>query len=132
MKILISFLILSIYLQADIIIVGNLKCKTTTLSKIELKNLYLGINKMSNEEKINIFDREEKKIYEEFVTQELKKSIVLLETYWVRMLFSGKAKPPKKISALTLKELNSLDECAIVYIEEKELTKMFKRIDIVE
>lgn len=132
MKKIILFLILSIYLQANIIVIGNSNCKTDSLSRIELKNLYLGINKISNKEKINIFDREEKDIYEEFVTQELNKSIVLLETYWVRMLFSGKVKPPKRLSKLSLNELDNINECAIIYIKENEFTKNFKRINIVE
>lgn len=130
-KILLS-LILSISLFGEVILVGNSNCKLNSLSRIELKNLYLGLSKASQDEKINVLNRDDTKLYEYFVTKELKKSVVSMETYWVRMLFSGRAKPPKQISYSQWLDLNSSNECLVVYIDEKEYKKGFKRIAIVE
>lgn len=130
-KILLS-LILSISLFGEVILVGNTNCKLSSLSRIELKNLYLGLSKASQNEKINVLDRDDTKLYEYFVTKELKKTVVSLETYWVRMLFSGRAKPPKQISYTQWINMNNNNECTIIYIQEKEYKPDFKRIAIVE
>lgn len=134
MKRVILLFILSIsLLYSEMLIVANDSCKIESLSRIELKNLYLGLTKQADEERVTVFDRNEIDIYQEFVTKELKKSIVSLETYWVRMLFSGRAKPPKRF---TLKEwidyTNYSKECSITYIEENENNSLLKRIKIAE
>lgn len=132
MRSIILSLILTISLFGDIVLVGNSSCKINTISNIELKNLYLSLNKLSNNEKINFYDRDDLKIYEEFVTNVLKKSVVSLETYWVRMLFSGKAKPHQKISFSQILDLKDSSECSISYVKENEFKTNFKRIMIVE
>lgn len=130
-KILLS-LILSTGIFADVIIVGNTGCKINTISSVELKNLYLGLNKSLNNEKVVICDRDDVKLYEEFVTDKLKKSAVSLETYWVRMLFSGRAKPPQQISYSKWLEIKDANECTITYVKESEYKNSFKRIAVVE
>lgn len=132
MKTIILISILCIQAFADIMIVGSSNCQINSLSRVELKNLYLGLNKTSNKDKINVLNRDDTKLYEEFVTTELKKSVVSLETYWVRMLFSGNAKPPKQISYKEWLEINNQNKCFIIYIKQTEYKDNFKRISIEE
>lgn len=130
-KLLLSFILIST-LFGDIILVGNQTCKIENISNVELKNIYLGINRTLNNEKINIYDSKDIKLYEEFITEILKKSVVSLETYWVKMLFSGRAKPPQQISFSEFLELSNSKECNMSYIRAKEYKSSLKRIAIVE
>lgn len=131
-KITLSLILAFNLFANDIILVGNKNCKINNLTNIELKNLYLGLSKISNDEKVTVFDRNNKTLHEEFIKDILKKSVVSIETYWVKMLFSGRAKPPVQISSDDLSNLNNFKECTITYISQNEYKNTLKRISIVE
>lgn len=131
-KITLSLILAFNLFANDIILVGNKNCKINNLTNIELKNLYLGLSKISNDEKVTVFDRNNKTLHEEFIKDILKKSVVSIETYWVKMLFSGRAKPPVQISSEDLSNLNNFKECTITYISQNEYKNTLKRISIVE
>lgn len=131
-KITLSLILAFNLFANDIILVGNKNCKINNLTNIELKNLYLGLSKISNDEKVTVFDRNNKTLHEEFIKDILKKSVVSIETYWVKMLFSGRAKPPVQISSEDLSNLNNFKECTITYISKNEYKNTLKRISIVE
>lgn len=132
MKKFILFSILASSLFADVILIANESCKIENISTIELKNLYLGLNKTINNEKVNIYDSKDVKLYEEFVTEVLKKSVVSMETYWVKMLFSGRAKPPQQITYSQFLDLMNSKECNIIYVDSKNYKSNIKRIAIVQ
>lgn len=131
-KITLSLILAFNLFANDIILVGNKNCKINNLTNIELKNLYLGLSKILNDEKVTVFDRNNKTLHEEFIKDILKKSVVSIETYWVKMLFSGRAKPPVQISSEDLSNLNNFKECTITYISQNEYKNTLKRISIVE
>ncbi len=63
-KITLSLILAFNLFANDIILVGNKNCKINNLTNIELKNLYLGLSKISNDEKVTVFDRNNKTLPE--------------------------------------------------------------------
>lgn len=121
--IVLSIILLNV-LNAEVNIVASQACKLETASKSDIKKLFMLKENQLNGESIKIVDRVRKPIYKKFLKTYLNKSLRRMKTYWVRMLFTGKKTPPKK---LLLEELNLLcedEKCYLSYIEEQEMSNM--------
>lgn len=131
-KLSLIFLFTTSLVFADMIIVGSPSCRVQSISKTELKSLYLGLSSSLDNQQIIVTDRDSKELYEAFADEYLKKSPLVLKTYWARMLFTGKAKPPKQISYAQLATLENANGCQITYIAKEEYKSGLKRLSIVE
>jgi hypothetical protein len=119
-----SMIILTLILltlsHASTQIIVSRNCEFESISKSDIKKLFLVKKTSINEEKVIVLDTNEHELYSEFVKEYLNKSVRKVKTYWIRMIFTGKTMPPKKVSLDVLKELNPSDICHISYIDVEE------------
>jgi len=129
-KIIISTILLLTFSNANIHIVASENCTVESLSKSQIKKLFLVKKKSVSGEKVIVLDREESKLYGQFVEEYLNKSVRKIKTYWVRMLFTGKSMPPKKVSLDQLKAVEH-KTCHISYVNNKDdIPKNWKTITV--
>lgn len=108
------------FAHADINIVASPTCKIESISKTEIKKIFMLKQKAIDGKSIKIVDRVEKPIYKEFVEEYMNKSLRKMKTYWIRMLFTGKKIAPQKLSLEELNALEYKDSCYFSYMEERE------------
>ena len=125
--ILILFFIFS-SINADIILISSKDCKTNEYKKSEIKNLFFGISKKISGDRIIPLDRKENEIYEIFLKKFFNKNVSQMNSYWIRMLFTGKRKPPLSLSNEELKNYPILNNCYISYIIDNEIFNNWKRV----
>jgi len=112
------------FVQAEVVVVGNPSVKTT-LSSGEVKNLFLGKRQaLPDGTKIEVVElNTESPIREEFHSKFTKKTQAQLNSYWTRLVFTGKGKMPKEVS--DSKELISMiasNPGLIGYVDSSEVT----------
>lgn len=110
--------------QAEVVVVGNPSIKAT-LSSAEVKNLFLGKRQaLPDGTKIEVVELgTESPIREEFHSKFTKKTQAQLNSYWTRLVFTGKGKMPKEVS--DSKELISMiasNPGLIGYVDSSEVT----------
>lgn len=106
--------------SAEVQIIASKSCKVSSMSKNDVKKLFLLKKRLVDGKKIVVLDRTEATLYAKFIEQYLKKSSRKMRAYWVRMLFTGKVMPPKKVSLEELKMLSTKGTCHISYLKEKQ------------
>jgi len=130
-QIIISTILLLTFSNANIDIVASENCNVKSLSKSDIKKLFLVKKKSVSGEKVIVLDSEESGLYGQFVEEYLNKSVRKIKTYWVRMLFTGKSMPPKKVSVDALKAINDDKTCHITYVNNKDdIPKNWKMITV--
>lgn len=128
----ILLIIFSSYTFASLLVVSSKNCNFNNLNQNDLKNLYLGLTTEVNNQEVMIYDRDEKNLHDEFIVDYLKKTPILIKKYWVRMLFTGRGKPPKKITIQEWNDILKDDKCSIFYILPSEYNSDLKRINLSE
>jgi len=114
--ILILLLISSI--NADSIIIKTQHCSFESLDTKQIKYIFLGKLTNVNNQNITPINSDNTTVYSNFTKQYLHKSPAKIRTYWTRMLFTGKAKPPISIDiTMDKKELLLENKCFITYTE---------------
>lgn len=85
--------------HADIVVVVNAKSSLTTLSKDQVSDIFLGKSATlpSGEQAIPLELAEGSAIRDEFHGKITGKSPTQLKAYWSKMVFSGRATPPKEV-----------------------------------
>lgn len=85
--------------QAEVVVIGNPSI-TASLSKAEVKNLFLGKRKaLPDGTKIAVVEQApDSNVRSEFHTKFTKKTQAQLNSYWTRLVFTGKGKMPKEAS----------------------------------
>lgn len=120
--------LLSVPAFSDIAVVVNLE-NNQDLSMKYVRNIYLGkLKAYPNGEKIEAFDLPiDNRSRDEFRIEVLRKSEAVLHSYWARMLFSSKAKPPKVLpSASEIKEAIAENPNAIAYLDVEDVDASVK------
>ncbi|NRB38046.1 MAG: phosphate ABC transporter substrate-binding protein [Pseudomonadales bacterium] len=115
---------------AIIVVVVNPE-NTQDFSKSEIRRIFLGRQKaFANGNKVDKFDLPEgNDIRTRFAEKVLGKSEGRLNSYWARMLFSSKAKPPKVLSdAEAIKIEVSQNLNAIAYMDKNDVDGSVKVI----
>ncbi|CAA6817517.1 MAG: Unknown protein [uncultured Sulfurovum sp.] len=130
-----KFIILTIvfltFANANVQIVTSKACKLESISKSDIKKLFMLKKTEIGKEKIKVIDSTNKKLYNDFIVTYLNKSVRKIKTYWVRMLFTGKKIPPKKLSTEELTTLADKESCYFAYVaKEKDMPKDWKIIKI--
>lgn len=100
-----------------------------SLDAVIIRKIYLSKNKsFPNGDKVAIFDLPEgNKTRDEFRDKVLRKSASRLSSYWARMLFSSKGKPPKVLSgADEVKDMISSNPSAIAYLDARDVDSSVK------
>lgn len=127
MRIVLFIFLLSSLLFAEILIVTNKNTKIDTLSKNVIRYLYLKKINSINDISLIPLTNKDKSRHEEFVNKILDKSISQYNSYWARLVFTGKKSIPKKLTDNEIcEQLNKVN--TIAYIYRSELTENMKII----
>lgn len=123
--ILLTVLITSI--KAEIIIVTNKNSDINRLSHEAVKYLYLSkVNKIDNIIIMPLLSKDDS-LHKRFVKEILDKNIQQYSSYWARLVFTGRAAIPRKLSKKQIK-LRLNEKNTIIYIDKKNMNKNWKII----
>ena len=125
-NLLILILFMISFLYADIQIISSPECRVETLSRHDVKNIFMLKEKSIEDEPVTVLESSDHETYRFFVKKFLKKSIRKMKVYWTRMLFTGKKIPPKKLSLEELTLLDTNGSCYISYLPVEEKPKDWK------
>ncbi|OQX22504.1 MAG: hypothetical protein BWK80_30295 [Desulfobacteraceae bacterium IS3] len=80
----------------DVLIICNKNVPDASLSKDDIRNIFLGMKtEWSNGKKIVFVTLEDSDINESFMKDYLSKTPFQFTAYWRKQVFTGKGKPPK-------------------------------------
>ena len=125
-NLLILILFMISFLYADIQIISSPECRVETLSRHDVKNIFMLKEKSIEDEPVTVLESSDHETYRFFVKKYLKKSIRKMKVYWTRMLFTGKKIPPKKFSSEELTLLDTNGSCYISYLPVEKKPKDWK------
>ena len=114
--------------SSELVVVVPKNCNLQNISKKELSKIFLGKTKRfpNGEEAIAVEIVDEKYqnlFYEKIINKDEKQ----LKKYWAKMIFTGRAQPPKKLNTLIeLKEFFKENQNAISYIPSQFLDNNLK------
>ncbi len=131
--ILITGLLLSTQaLASDLAIVVNKSNVIDSISSNELKKIFLGKkSRWENGEKIRLFCQQVGDVHKAFTKSFVKKSPQQFYTYWNKILFTGKGRPPMELKNDTeMLKFVAADQNAIGYISRDSLNEDVKEISI--
>ena len=127
MKIIFSLLLLVCFIDAQIVVVTNKNSQINSIPKEIVQYLYLAkIDKVENL-KVKPILSDDKNLHSEFCNTILCKSESQYNSYWARLVFTGRKPIAKRLAwqeiVAKLQELNT-----IAYIEKKDLREEWKVI----
>ena len=123
--------VVSPYALSDFLIVVH-PDNNSEISKSTVRNIFLGKTKsFSNGEKAVPVEISDGDIKVEFTEQVLNKNKGTLKAYWSRMVFSGKANPPKSYDdEQEMKEFIAKNKDAIGFLRDVDIDSSVKVIKI--
>jgi PHD/YefM family antitoxin component YafN of YafNO toxin-antitoxin module len=84
---------------ADYVVIANASLQVDDIQVSQLERLYLAKSKvLGNGDPVVVVDREKGQLRSVFYQQVVKRTEKQLRYYWSRMMFSGNARPPKKLT----------------------------------
>jgi ABC-type phosphate transport system substrate-binding protein len=109
--------------NAEIVVIVNSKHAAASMTSEQIANIYLG--KDASLAPIDLPEASAER--EEFYTKVAGKDAAQVKTIWARLIFTGKAKPPKETagSAAAVKQVAS-DEKAVAYVERSAVDSSVK------
>lgn len=129
--VLIGLLSISTSLCAEVLIVVGAKSNLTSLSKNQVKDIFLGrVTSLPNGSLAIPLDRlESNPLREEFYFKVTNQTAAQVKAHWAKLYFTGRGVPPKEVgdSAEIKKMLNALP-AAISYIDRAALDSAVKVI----
>jgi ABC-type phosphate transport system substrate-binding protein len=123
-KLLIIFLLfLSSYLRADIAVIGHLDSGVTSMTKKQVKNIFMGRTQFLPSGNFAL-PIDEPNLRSHFYYALTHRSIEQINAYWARIMFSGQASPPMKLpNADAIIKVITENKGAIGYIDSKEVNE---------
>ncbi len=115
--------------KADIAIIANKSSSIDKLQSEQVQKLWLGkIHKLPGIGKIKVVDQTSNNpIKEEFYEKLTHKNMGQLKVYWAKIIFTGKALPPKALSSdKKVLEMVSKEKNILGYINSKSVTNDIK------
>lgn len=113
----------------EVEVIGSHACQFHSMTQKEVQKLFLLKKHTIEGQKVVVLDSNDKELYKAFIAKYLNKSLRKIKTYWVRMLFTGKKMPPKKVSLEMLKMFGDNNVCHISYYPSvKEKMKNWKKM----
>ena len=127
MKLLTLLLLLTSFLYSELIIVTNSKSTINSLSKESIKYLYLAkVNKIKGI-KIKPLLSKDTTLHEEFVRNIINKNILQYNSYWTRLVFTGRKSIPMRLNKEDIDE-KLLEINTIIYIRKEDFNANWKII----
>ncbi len=132
LTIIIASLLISIsfnHVRAEIVIIVNAKSDLQQLTRRQVIDIYTGrIFTAKNSGVVLPLDHAMNSMMrEKFYTQLLGKSVAAVNAYWARLLFTGRAMPPKELSdSNSVLKIIEASINTIGYIHKKDVSKKVK------
>lgn len=119
-SILVSLLLTSLNVFAGFLIVVNDKTDLDSISVKELRSVYLKkVTSLPTGESAVVSGLKEGDVRDEFLLKVLRKTDSTLNSYWSRLIFTGRANPPRLFSSSEqLLEFIAKTPGAIAYIND--------------
>ncbi len=120
------------FVYADVVIIGNNAIISDTLTKREVKKIFLGKKKnWADNKEIEFVVLDKSAVHKEFIRKYTQKSTSQFKMYWKQQVFTGKGSTPKSFK----NEKNLIDyvadtEGAVGYISSLDGVKNVKIITI--
>ena len=119
-------LLLSSFAFADLVVVVHKESDVTSLSKQQVKMLYLGKNKrLPNDLEVQLVDfAKDNPKREVFYNNAVDTSLTRSVRNWARHMFSGKGSPPTQVDsdAEAVEQLMKAPQTGVAYIDEASVT----------
>lgn len=120
--------LLSTPINAEIVLVVNSASGLSELNKTEVVRIYTGrYTVMPNGDRIAPYDHPvNSAIRARFYKSLLNKTVAEMNSYWARLLFSGRAKPPRQLSSsiAEMAEMLKNNRNAIVYMNSVSVKEL--------
>lgn len=127
MKIIVSLLLAFHLLNAQIVVVTNKNSQLNTLQKEIVQYLYLAKTDKVESLRVKPILSEDKNLHGEFCNTILSKSESEYNSYWARMVFTGRKPIAKRLEwSEIVKKLQEPN--TIAYIDKKDLREEWKII----
>ena len=106
MKIIFVCILLNLLINAEILVITSKDNKLQNISDKKLSNIYLKkVTKIGDKKIVPIDNIDD---YDKFYKKVVKKTPQQIHAYWMKEIFTGKKRPPKRVSRQEVsKELKS-------------------------
>ena len=115
--------------MAELVVVVSAKNSLTGLSEDQVANIFMGRSSfsMSGEDAVPIDLAEDSAARAEFYRQVTGKSSAQLKAYWSKLIFTGRAQPPREVTdAAALKKLLDSRPSAVGYLDKNDVDASVK------
>jgi len=127
MKIIFSLLLLVCFIDAKIVVVANKNSQIKSIPKEIVQYLYLAKIDKIESLKVKPILSDDKNLHSEFCNTILCKSESEYNSYWARLVFTGRKPIEKRLEwSETIKKLQELN--TIAYIDKKDLREEWRVI----
>lgn len=113
--------------KAEIVLVTNKYSTINSLSNESVKYLYLGKIDTIDGVRIKPLVSKDKDLHNKFVNYIINKNISQYNSYWARLVFTGRKPIPKRLNTVEInEELSKMN--TIIYINKNNLSDKWKII----
>jgi len=117
MRIILVSMLLNVLLLAEVLVVTSKNNKIKNINSKELSDIYLKkITKVDNKRVVPIDNIDD---YDKFYKKVVKKTPQQIHAYWMKEIFTGKKRPPKKVSRDQITKELQKDQKNISYSTKK-------------
>ena len=116
--------------RAELVIVANSNAPLSSLKTSQVSRLFLGQTDLLPNGAKAVPLAVSGDMEDQFSREILKKSPEQVEKYWARMIFTGKAKPPREVKVNEVRAVVSGTPGAISYMERNQVDGSVKIIPI--
>jgi ABC-type phosphate transport system substrate-binding protein len=125
-----AFLSFAAHAQAEVVLVAHPGVGLSSLPQSQVSRLFFGQARQFPNGTAALPLDVSGALKDQFAQQVLKKSPEQVEKYWARMIFTGKAKPPREVKAGDVKAMVASTPGAISYLDRSLVDGSVKVIDI--
>jgi ABC-type phosphate transport system substrate-binding protein len=129
--ILFAGLLLSSMAHADMVVIANPHTPFSSLPQSQLRRLFLGQTDNFPDGTHALPLDVNGEIRNTFYQNVLNKKPEQVEKYWARMIFTGKAEPPRQVRAREVKNVVAETPGAISYVDSSEVDASVKVLTVV-
>ncbi|MDF3029688.1 MAG: phosphate transporter substrate-binding protein [Moraxellaceae bacterium] len=116
--------------QADVVLIAHPGVAISSLEQASVSRLFFGQSEqLPNGARAVPLDVSGP-LKDQFAQQVLKKNPAQVEKYWARMIFTGKANPPRAVRASEVKSLVANTPGAISYLDRSQVDSSVRVIEI--
>jgi ABC-type phosphate transport system substrate-binding protein len=115
--------------MAELVVVVSAKNPLAALTENQVANIFLGRSSfpMSGEDAVPVDLAEDSAVRAEFYRQVTGKSGAQLKAYWSKLIFTGRAQPPREVpDAAALKKLLDSKPAAVGYLDKNDVDASVK------